>query len=99
MLTVLEEHGGIILSQLRRTNVLETELRLVASTLKNSGKILSIGCGSALFEKLLSDKYDIHVAHGIEPAEGMAEIARKRGFDVEINTAERREHRQAFRAA
>ena len=84
---------------LENTNVLETELRLVASTLKNSGKILSIGCGSALFEKLLSDKYDIHVAHGIEPAEGMAEIARKRGFDVEINTAERREHRQAFRAA
>ncbi len=73
---------------LENKNVLETELRLVASTLKNSGKILSIGCGSGLFEKLLADKYDIHIAHGIEPAEGMAQIARKRGFDVEINTAE-----------
>jgi len=69
-------------------NVLETELRLVASTLKNAGSILSIGSGSGLFEKLLADRYDIHVAHCIEPAEGMAEIARKRGFEVEINTAE-----------
>ena len=51
-------------------------------------KILSIGCGSALFEKLLADRYDIRIEHGIEPAEGMAAIARKRGFDVEINTAE-----------
>lgn len=69
-------------------NVLETELRLVASTLQNAGQILSIGCGSCLFEKLLSDRYQIHIAHGIEPADGMAAIARKRGFDVEINTAE-----------
>ena len=73
---------------LENINVLETELRLVASCLENSGSILSIGCGSALFEKLLSDKYGIRIAHGIEPAEGMAVIARKRGFDVEINTAE-----------
>ena len=73
---------------LENTNVLETELRLVAACLKDSGKILSIGCGSALFEKLLADKYDIRIEHGIEPAEGMAAIARKRGFDVEINTAE-----------
>jgi len=73
---------------MENTNVLETELRLVASCLKDSGKILSIGCGSALFEKLLADRYDIRIEHGIEPAEGMAAIARKRGFDVEINTAE-----------
>lgn len=73
---------------LENTNVLETELRLVAACLKDSGKILSIGCGSALFEKLLEDRYGIRIEHGIEPAEGMANIARKRGFDVEINTAE-----------
>ena len=70
---------------MENTNVLETELRLVASCLKDSGKILSIGCGSALFEKLLADRYDIRIEHGIEPAEGMAAIARKRGFDVEIS--------------
>lgn len=69
-------------------NVLETELRLVARTLENAGRILSIGSGSALFEKLLNDKYGIRVDRCIEPAVGMAEIARKRGFEVEINTAE-----------
>ena len=35
---------------LENTNVLETELRLVAACLKDAGSILSIGCGSALFE-------------------------------------------------
>ena len=69
-------------------NVLETELRLVAASLKDAGRILSIGSGSALFEKLLDDRYGIRVSRCIEPAEGMAEIARKRGFEVEINTAE-----------
>ena len=73
---------------LENINVLETELRLVAACLKDAGSILSIGCGSALFEKLLEDRYGIRITHGIEPAEGMAAIARKRGFDVEINTAE-----------
>lgn len=73
---------------LENTNVLETEFRLVASCLQDSGRILSIGCGSALFEKLLLDRHGIRIAHGIEPAGGMAEIARKRGFDVEIATAE-----------
>ena len=70
-------------------NVLETELRLVASTLRKAGRILSIGSGSGLFEKLLKDRYSIEVARCIEPAEGMAAIARKRGFEVEINTADR----------
>lgn len=69
-------------------NVLETELRLVASTLRKAGRILSIGSGSGLFEKLLKDRYSIEVARCIEPAEGMAAIARKKGFEVEINTAE-----------
>lgn len=70
------------------TNVLETELRLVAATLKDAGRILSVGCGSGLFEMLLRERYGITVTRGIEPAAGMAEIARKRAFDVEIATAE-----------
>jgi len=69
-------------------NVLETEFRLVADCLKDAGSILSVGCGSGLFEKLLEDRCGIRVAHCIEPAEGMAAIARKRGFEVEIGTAE-----------
>lgn len=70
------------------SNVFETELRLVASCLKDSHEILSIGCGSCLFEKALRDNYGILIKHGIEPSESMAKIAMKRGFDVEINTGE-----------
>ena len=36
-------------------NLFKTELRLVADTLKDSGRILSIGCGSAFFEKSLKN--------------------------------------------
>ena len=34
---------------LENRNVLESEVRLVASTLRNAGNILSVGCGSGLF--------------------------------------------------
>ena len=69
-------------------NLFKTELRLVADTLKDSGRILSIGCGSAIFEKSLRDEYGIQIIKGIEPSTAMAEIARKRGFEVEIGTGE-----------
>ncbi len=69
-------------------NVLETEVRLVAACLENAGDILTIGCGSGLFEKIIADRYGITVKHGIEPAVAMAEIARRRGIDVEIATGE-----------
>ena len=67
---------------LANPNVLYSEAALVASTLKEAGKVLSIGCGSGLFEKILRDDYGIVVADGIEPSEGMASIARKRGVNV-----------------
>lgn len=70
------------------SNVLESEVRLVASCLTDAGKILSIGCGSGLFEKILADKYGIVVSKGIEPAAAMAQIARKRGFEVVVATGE-----------
>ncbi|MCM1028940.1 MAG: class I SAM-dependent methyltransferase [Pseudoflavonifractor sp.] len=69
-------------------NVLASEARLVAATLRNGGRILSVGCGSGLFEKILRDDYGIDVAYGVEPSEAMADIARKRGLDVSIATAE-----------
>lgn len=68
--------------------VFETELKLVAACLQNAGKVLSIGCGSGLFETALRKDYGVDFARCIEPAEGMAAIARKRGFEVEIGTAE-----------
>lgn len=73
---------------IENSNVFETELRLVASCLKESKKILSIGCGSGLFEKALKDDYNISIKHGIEPSQSMADIAIKRGINVEINTGE-----------
>lgn len=69
-------------------NVLYSEVNLVASTLRDAGRVLSVGCGSGLFEKILRDEYGITVTDGIEPSTGMAEIARKRGLKVTIATAE-----------
>lgn len=72
----------------KNKNLLESELKLVANFLDNSGETISIGCGSGLFEMLLEKFFNIIIKNGIEPSEGMAEIARKRGLNVEIGTAE-----------
>lgn len=69
-------------------NVLYSEVNLVASTLRDAGRVLSVGCGSGLFEKILRDEYGITITDGIEPSEGMASIAHKRGMNVTIATAE-----------
>lgn len=73
---------------IENSNVLETEVKLVASCLKDSGDVLSIGCGSGLFEKIMANKYGLTVRKGIEPSAAMAEIARKRGMEVTIGTGE-----------
>lgn len=70
-------------------NVLYSEVNLVASTLKDAGRILSVGCGSGLFEMILGKEYGITITDGIEPSAGMAGIARKRGMQVSITTAEK----------
>ena len=73
---------------MENSNVLLSEVRLVARTLAGAKKILSVGCGSGLFEKFLAEDFGIKITDGIEPATGMAEIARKRGMNVVIATAE-----------
>lgn len=70
----------------RNRVVFETELKLVDAVLRNAGRVLTVGCGTALFESMLCDKVDF--VRCIEPSEPMADIARKRGFEVEIATAE-----------
>ena len=65
---------------LENRNVLYSEINLVAHVLKNPGRTLSVGCGSGLFETILAKEYGITITDGIEPSEGMAEIARKRGY-------------------
>lgn len=73
---------------LKSENVLYSEVRLVAKCLRNSGKMLSVGCGSGLFEMILKNDFDIEIKNGIEPASSMAEIARKRGMEVTVGAAE-----------
>lgn len=73
---------------LNNKNVLKSEVALLAHFLEEPGRSLSIGCGTALFETILKQDYGITVTHGIEPAEGMAQIARQRGLEVHLGTAE-----------
>lgn len=73
---------------LKNENVLYSEVKLVAKVLKDSKNVLSIGCGSGLFEMILKKDFGIEIKNGVEPSEKMAEIARKRGMDVIIGSAE-----------
>jgi len=70
------------------TNLLQSEVNLVAHFLKNAGKVFSVGCGSGLFESILKKDFNIEIKNGIEPSSGMAKIARKRGMSVEVVTSE-----------
>lgn len=74
-------------------DLLESEVRLLAYAWPKDvdGSVLSVGCGTGLFEAILKRDHNIHVTHGVEPAEGMAAIARERGMDVAIGTAEEAE--------
>ena len=74
---------------LQNRNVLQSEVELLAAALPNSGRTLSVGCGSGLFEMILRESHDIDIHFGVEPAEGMAEIAMKRGMEVKIGSAEK----------
>ncbi len=69
-------------------DLLTSEVNLVARFLKNAGSVFSVGCGSGLFEMILQKEFGIEINYGLEPSEGMAEIARKRGMEVEVVTAE-----------
>ncbi|MGD2152229.1 MAG: methyltransferase domain-containing protein [Gemmatimonadales bacterium] len=73
---------------LKNRNVLQSEVLLLAGFLKEPDRALSVGCGSGLFEKILRDDHGIEVRYGIEPAQAMAEIAAKRGMEVQSGTAE-----------
>ena len=73
---------------LENKNVLYSEVKLVAKCLENSGEIFSVGCGSGLFELILKKEFGIIIKNGLEPSEDMAEIARNRGLNVTVCTAE-----------
>lgn len=73
---------------LRNRNVLESEVRLLKPFLEAPGRALSVGCGSGLFEHVLRTSHGIDIRHGVEPSEGMARIAGKRGMTVKAGVAE-----------
>ncbi len=73
---------------MKNTAVLGSEVLLVKAALGDPGRTLSVGCGSGLFESILARDHGITIRDGVEPAEGMAAIARERGLDVKIAPAE-----------
>lgn len=73
---------------LENKDVLDSEVLLIRRFLENPGRTLSVGCGSGLFEYFLRQDFGIEINEGIEPSDGMADIARKRGMDVIVATAE-----------
>ena len=73
---------------LKNRNVLQSEILLLKHFLKHPGKSLSVGCGSGLFESLLRTEHGIDIRYGVEPSEGMAAIAGKRGMIVQSGVAE-----------
>lgn len=73
---------------MRNPNVLESEVRLIRLALEDPGRVLSVGCGSGLFEMLIREKYGLTIRDGVEPSEDMAAVARQRGMDVKIGIAE-----------
>ncbi len=75
-------------------NVFYSELKLYKKVIGNTKnkKVLSVGCGSALFEKA-ADNLDVE---GLEPSVDMADIAIKRGLDCKIGTIEEAELQSNF---
>ena len=73
---------------MRNQNLLHSEVALVAYFLKDTGRTISIGCGSGLFEHILKKNYDIRIEYGLEPSASMAEIAEKRGMKVQVGSVQ-----------
>lgn len=74
---------------MKNSFVLASEVLLIAQFLAGRKRILSVGCGSGLFEMLLRRDHGIAIERGVEPSEAMAAIARARGIEVSIAPAER----------
>jgi hydroxymethylpyrimidine/phosphomethylpyrimidine kinase len=66
----------------KNKNVFESEFLAEKELLPDSENAISIGVGSGLFASRLGIKW------GVEPSEDMARLARERGIDVKIGTAE-----------
>lgn len=70
--------------------VFMSELKLLAACIEplKRDKVLSVGCGSGLFEASLRKEYGIEITDGLEPSKDMALIAEKRVLNVQISDIE-----------
>ena len=73
---------------MQNSNLLMSEVTMIAKALEGGGDVLSVGCGSGLMEAILKKDFGIVVTDGVEPSPGMAEIARRRGMSVTPASAE-----------
>ena len=73
---------------MNNSNLLMSEVKMIARALQGAGDVLSVGCGSGLMESILKKDFGIVVKDGIEPSPGMAAIARQRGMSVVSASAE-----------
>ena len=65
---------------MKNENLFMSELKLFKKALGDieNKRILSVGCGSGLFESYIDSRH----IEGIEPSKDMGEIAKKRGVNV-----------------
>ncbi|WP_025728138.1 class I SAM-dependent DNA methyltransferase [Atopobacter phocae] len=79
---------------MENNQLFESELKLYKKVLGDvrDKRILSVGCGSGLFESMLTDAQ----IEGIEPSRDMGEIAQKRGVEmIQFGTIEQVELEEA----
>lgn len=76
---------------MKNENVFASELKLLHRTLEPLEKktILSIGCGSGLFESALKREYGIHVQYGVEPSTDMAKYGILYKFAAHVGSYEK----------
>lgn len=66
----------------KNENIFNSELEALKKMVTDSKHCLSVGIGNGMFAEKLGIKY------GVEPSEGMAELARKRGIEVKQGYSE-----------
>lgn len=79
---------------MKNENVFRSELNLYKKALGDTTDktVLSVGCGTGLFE---SNSNNLHV-EGLEPSEDMAKIAEKRGLSVKVGIIEEAKLKNEF---
>ncbi|MCI1636215.1 class I SAM-dependent methyltransferase [Bifidobacterium sp.] len=80
----------------QRANIYRSRLLLLhkAITTQAPGRVLSVGCGTGIFEYELEHEFGIHIDVALEPSEDLANDARAKGIKVQVTDAQRYEYRE-----